>query len=69
MVGLQLTNSSGAAVPFTAIINNVGTEIFITPSTILTNNQAYYVSLAANAVIDYSGNPNAATNATFTTHS
>lgn len=67
LITLKLTNSSGAAVPFTATIS--GNQLVIKPINLLLNAQVYYVAIAASAVSDLSGNPNAAATATFTTAS
>lgn len=54
LVELRLNNASGAIVPFDATIS--GNIITIIPSSILNNNQQYYVALLPNTIEDLSNN-------------
>lgn len=66
LVELRLNNASGTAVTFDATVS--GSDIIITPTVNLLNNQKYYVALKANSVEDMSDNAVAALqSATFTT--
>jgi uncharacterized protein YjiK len=54
VVELRLNNSTGAAVPFDATF--VSNTITINPTSILANNQLYYVALISNTIEDDSDN-------------
>jgi uncharacterized protein YjiK len=54
IVELRLNNASGALVPFDAVF--ASNKIIITPTTLLANNQLYYVGLIANTVEDAGNN-------------
>ena len=54
LIELRLSNASGTSVPFDAIIT--GNIITITPTTILSSSQLYYVALLSNSVEDLSNN-------------
>lgn len=54
LVELRLNNASGALVPFDATF--ASNKITVIPTTILANNQLYYVALKANSVEDASNN-------------
>jgi hypothetical protein len=66
IVEVRLNNATGAIVPFDATIT--GNTITIIPTTILNNNQLYYVALLPNTIEDLSNNAVVTTQSTtFTT--
>jgi len=65
IVSFKKTNSGGADVPYTAVIDAAKKVITITPSSTLDNSQVYY--LAVGAIEDASGNESTGTGITFTT--
>lgn len=66
VVELRLNNASGTTVPFDATF--ASNTITITPTSILSNNQMYYVALVANTIEDESNNAISTTqSATFST--
>ena len=66
LIELRLNNASGTLVPFDATVS--GNTITIDPTSVLANNQPYYIALLPNAIEDVSNNVIATTStATFTT--
>ena len=66
LIELKLSNATGTSVPFDATIT--GNVITITPTTILSSSQLYYVALLPNSVEDLSNNAlTAIQTSTFTT--
>jgi hypothetical protein len=66
LLELRLTNAAGTLVPFDATVS--GNSIIINPTSVLTNNQLYYVALLPNSIEDLSNNAITTTSsATFTT--
>jgi hypothetical protein len=66
LIELRLNNASGTLVPFDATVS--GNTITIDPTSILANNQLYYVALLPNSIEDLSNNAVTTTSsATFTT--
>ncbi len=56
LVDLKETNSSGADVAFTGIINNEKTQIELFPDPSLQENQDYYLLLKGGIICDFDGN-------------
>lgn len=54
LLELKLNNAQGATVPFVATIS--GKVITIAPTTILANNQSYYLALKSNVIEDFNSN-------------
>ena len=66
LIELRLNNASGTLVPFDATVS--GNTITIDPTSVLANNQLYYIALLPNAIEDVNNNVIATTSsATFTT--
>ncbi len=66
LVTFKKTDAAGAAVAFTATINDAKTVITITPTSSLDNNQIYYLGIGA-TVEDAAGNAITSSHARFTT--